>query len=64
MNYKGLYITLKPETEDPEMARDILVSELAEAGFESFSETETGLEAFVQEDLYEADSMPLHFLDA
>lgn len=64
MKYTGLYLTLKPDTEDLEMARDILVSELAEAGFESFSETENGLEAFIQSDLFDADALPAEYLEA
>ena len=62
MKYTGLYLTLKPDTSDPDMARDILVSELAEAGFESFSETENGLEAFIQTEQYDAENLPHELL--
>jgi len=63
MKYTGLYITLKPDTADAEMAKDILISELAEVGFESFSETENGLEAFVQTDLFDSTALPSEYLE-
>ena len=36
--------------------REILIAELAEIGFDSFLETDTGVEAFVQEDLLDRES--------
>ena len=36
--------------------REILIAELAAVGFESFLETETGFEAYVQQDLFARDS--------
>jgi ribosomal protein L11 methyltransferase len=36
--------------------REILIAELAEIGFDSFLETDTGVEAFVQEDLLDRDA--------
>lgn len=62
MKYIGLYITIKPTVDDTEMAKDILVSELAEAGFESFSENENVLEAFIQSELFENENLPEEYL--
>jgi len=45
MNYIELTATISPL----EVGRDILTAELAEIGFESFVETENGLQAYVQE---------------
>lgn len=47
MNYIELEIRLNPEFSD------ILTAELAEAGFESFVETEDGLLAYIQEEFFE-----------
>ena len=49
MDYYQLKFTLHPNTE---IKRDILSALLAEAGFESFVESDTGLDAFVPETLY------------
>jgi len=49
MNYYELKLTLHPNTE---IHRDILSAMLAEVGFESFVESETGLDAYVPETLY------------
>lgn len=46
MNYIGLYFNIEPLIPN----RDILIAELDQLGFESFIETESGLEAFIQED--------------
>lgn len=62
MNYTGLYITIKPDVEDIEMAKDILISELAEVGFESFSENDNVLEAFIQTNLFETENLPEEYL--
>lgn len=45
MNYIGLYFNIEPLIPN----RDILIAELDQLGFESFIETESGLEAFIQE---------------
>lgn len=42
--YVGYYFTITPL----EPANDILIAELGAAGFESFVETETGIEAYIQ----------------
>ncbi|GHU71806.1 ribosomal protein L11 methyltransferase [Bacteroidia bacterium] len=54
MNYYELKIHLSPNSE---IHRDILASELAEIGFESFSESENGLDAFVPETLFSEDKI-------
>lgn len=51
MNYLELQLTLSPDF------ADILVAELAELGFESFTETDTGLNAYIPETDYEADAV-------
>lgn len=48
MDYVALHITLQPV----EPFRELVMAQLAEAGFESFVETETGLEAYIQESGY------------
>ncbi|MEN8826340.1 MAG: 50S ribosomal protein L11 methyltransferase, partial [Wenyingzhuangia sp.] len=44
MNYIGYTFTIKPL----QPATEILIAELGEVGFESFEETPTGLEAYIQ----------------
>ncbi|MGY5353144.1 50S ribosomal protein L11 methyltransferase [Wenyingzhuangia sp. IMCC45533] len=44
MNYTGYTFTITPA----QPATDILIAELGELGFESFEETATGLEAYIQ----------------
>ena len=44
MNYIGYTFTIKPL----QPATEILIAELSEVGFESFEETQTGLEAYIQ----------------
>ncbi|NIJ45579.1 ribosomal protein L11 methyltransferase [Wenyingzhuangia heitensis] len=44
MNYTGYTFTITPL----QPATEILIAELGELGFESFEETETGLEAYIQ----------------
>ena len=49
MNYYEFKLTLRPNTE---IHRDVLSALLAEAGFESFVESDEGLDAYVPEPLY------------
>lgn len=49
MNYIKVDFTIRP----PEPFRDILIASLSEAGFESFMETETGLQAFIAESSFD-----------
>ena len=46
--YLGYHFTIKPL----ELGSEILIAELGEKAFESFIETETGISAFVQKDLW------------
>ena len=46
------YIELTVELTEVEPWRDILIAELAEQGFESFVETKTGLQGYIQEPLF------------
>jgi len=55
------YLRCTLELNPTEPAREIFIAALAELGFESFEETETGLNAYIQEPLWDADafqSMP------
>ena len=54
MKYYEVRCTLKPFSE---MATDLLSAELAEIGFESFSQTEDGLMAYIQQDAWDEPSM-------
>ena len=54
MNYYELKLTLIPNTE---INRDILSALLAEIGFESFVESEKGLDAYVSEKLYSEEKI-------
>lgn len=54
MDYYTLKLTLTPNTE---INRDILSAMLAEAGFESFVESDEGLDAFVPENLYSEEAV-------
>ncbi len=49
MNYYEIKISVSPNTE---INRDVLAAILGEEGFESFNETESGLNAYIQEKLY------------
>lgn len=54
MNYYELKVTLIPNTE---INRDILSALLAEIGFESFIESDKGLDAFISEQLYSEEKV-------
>lgn len=43
--------------------QDLLADGAAEAGFESFEETETGMEAYVQKDLYDKEALDAYIAD-
>ena len=49
--YLGYYFTIQPI----QLGSEILIAELGEKAFESFVETETGIEAYVQKDLWSED---------
>jgi ribosomal protein L11 methyltransferase len=49
-SYIGYHFTIEPK----ELGSEILIAELGEKAFESFTETETGIDAFVQKELWDA----------
>ena len=49
--YLGYYFTIEPT----QLGSEILIAELGEKAFESFVETETGIEAYVQKELWSED---------
>lgn len=51
------YIEFKASIEPLEVGRDILIAELSEIGFESFVETEDGVDAYIQQPLFDATSI-------
>lgn len=52
MDYIELKVSLTPFSQD---LSDILVAELADAGFESFDDIENGFNGYIQENLFNAD---------
>ncbi|MBW1298559.1 50S ribosomal protein L11 methyltransferase [Aquimarina litoralis] len=59
--YIGYYFTIKPL----QPATEILIAELGYAGFESFVETESGVEAFVQKSEWNKDILnDIHILNS
>ena len=48
-SYIGYHFTIEPK----ELGSEILIAELGEKAFESFTETETGIDAFVHKDLWD-----------
>ena len=54
MDYNKITININPTEE---WLRDVLAAQLGEAGFESFVETETGIEAFIQTALYNEEQL-------
>ena len=58
--YIGYHFTIEPkDSSSSEQAKqlgsEILIAELGEKAFESFIETETGISAFVQKDLWDTN---------
>ncbi|MFN8354500.1 MAG: 50S ribosomal protein L11 methyltransferase [Spirosomataceae bacterium] len=51
MNYLELHLTVSPDF------NDILIAELGELGFESFTEEADGLNAYILEDQFDADTL-------
>ncbi|MEL4457293.1 50S ribosomal protein L11 methyltransferase [Lutimonas vermicola] len=49
MNYIGCFFKIKSGSLEAQTAIDILVAELGQAGFESFTENPDGVEAYIQE---------------
>ena len=55
MNYIGCYFTFSSGSLELQTAIDILVAELGQAGFESFTENEDGVVAYIQKDFWDAE---------
>jgi ribosomal protein L11 methyltransferase len=51
------YVEFKASVEPLEVGRDILIAELSEIGFESFVETEEGVDAYIQLALFDVASI-------
>lgn len=51
------YIELTVKLKDPELHRDLLISELGDIGFESFIETEEGFQAYIREPEFSEDTL-------
>jgi len=65
LDMKYLVATFSIETTADLMqaSRDLLADGAAEAGFESFEETETGMEAYAQKDLFDKDALDAYIAD-
>lgn len=50
------YLRCTLKLEPPQPATEIFIAALSELGFESFEETETGLNAYIQESLWDAEA--------
>lgn len=60
MKYYEVEFTMTPCSQD---AQDLLAALAAEAGFESFEETETGLMGYVQQQLFERETLDAELAD-
>ena len=54
MKYFEVEFTIKPMSTD---ASDLLAALAGEAGFETFEETENGLKGYVQQSLFDEDTL-------
>ena len=63
MKYLVASFNIKTAPDLMEAARDLLADGAAEAGFESFEETETGMEAYVQKDLFDKEALDAYISD-
>ncbi len=57
MKYLATSLRIKAEESLMQTCRDLLADGAAEAGFEAFEETTDGLEAYVQKELYDQDTL-------
>ena len=51
------YLSFQFEVSPLELGSEILIAELGELPFESFEETETGVNAYIQKDLFEENML-------
>lgn len=61
-NMSNIYIGYHFAIEPKELGSEILIAELGEKAFESFTETETGISAFVQKDLWDENILDNIFI--
>ncbi len=54
MEYTKVSVTVKPLNE---IANDLLMAQMGELGYESFSESDLGFDAYIPSNLYEADKL-------
>ena len=57
MKYLVATFKINVEADIMQVCRDLLADGSAEAGFESFEETEEGLEAYVQKDFFDRETL-------
>jgi ribosomal protein L11 methyltransferase len=57
MSNTPVYIELSAEVQPLEPFRDLIIAQLGEVGFESFSETETGFLAYINKSVFNADDL-------
>lgn len=63
MKYLVATFNIETSADLMQACQDLLADGAAEAGFESFEETETGMEAYVQKDLYDKEALDAYIAD-
>ena len=63
MKYLVATFTIETTADLMQACQDLLADGAAEAGFESFEETETGLEAYVQKELFDKEMLDAYIAD-
>ena len=63
MKYLVATFNIETTADLMQACQDLLADGAAEAGFESFEETETGMEAFVQKDLFDKEALDEYIAD-
>lgn len=63
MKYLVATFTIETTADLMQASQDLLADGAAEAGFESFEETETGLEAYVQKELFDKEILDAYIAD-
>ena len=63
MKYLVATFNIETSADLMQACQDLLADGAAEAGFESFEETETGIEAYVQKDLFDKEALDAYIAD-
>ena len=63
MKYLVATFNIETSADLMQACQDLLADGAAEAGFESFEETETGMEAYVQKDLFDKEVLDAYIAD-